>query len=121
MESKAAIRALSALAHDTRLAVFRLLVQAGPDGVAAGRLAAQLGIAAPTLSFHLSHLNHAGLVEVQRIGRSLIYRADYSCMNGLVAFLTENCCGGLGACAPVCVPDRVEEKIHEAPARSRRR
>jgi DNA-binding transcriptional ArsR family regulator len=123
MESISAISALSALAQETRLAVFRLLVQAGPTGLAAGQIAERLGIAAPTLSFHLSHLSHAGLVSCRRISRSLIYAANYAAMNDLVSFLTENCCGGAVQCAPICNPSPpVENEVQdEAPARPRRR
>ena len=98
MESQAAVAALSALAHENRLAVFRLLVRAGPDGVAAGEIAADLDIPNTTLSFHLNQLRHAGLVRFRRIGRSLIYAAEYDSMNELLAYLTENCCQGSAAC-----------------------
>jgi DNA-binding transcriptional ArsR family regulator len=98
MESRAAIAALSALAHENRLAVFRLLVRAGPDGVPAGEIAAELDIPNATLSFHLNQLRHAGLVRFHRIGRSLIYAAEYDSMNGLLAYLTENCCQGNADC-----------------------
>ena len=123
MESTTAINALSALAQDTRLAVFRLLVQAGPTGLAAGQIADSLAIAAPTLSFHLSHLSHAGLVSCRRVSRSLIYAANYAAMNELVSFLTENCCGGSVQCAPVCTPNPLPEieVQDEALARPRRR
>ena len=100
MESKAslgttdAVTALASLAQEHRLALFRLLVQAGPDGMAAGALAEALGIPNSSLSFHLAHLNRAGLIDQRREGRSLIYTADYEAMNALVGFLTENCCGG---------------------------
>jgi DNA-binding transcriptional ArsR family regulator len=106
MKSKDAVSALSALAQENRLDVFRLLVQAGADGLPAGRIADKLKIAAPTLSFHLAQLKHAGLVEVRRDGRSLIYAADYDGMNELMEFLTDNCCGGDAAkCSvPICDP-----------------
>lgn len=94
METERAVHALAALAQDSRLAVFRLLVQTGPEGLAAGAIAAQLAIPAATLSFHLARLAHAGLVHVQRHGRSLVYAADFAVMNGLIGFLTESCCGG---------------------------
>ncbi len=100
MESANAIKALGALAQEHRLAAFRLLVQAGEGGLAAGVLADALGVPNSSLSFHLSQLGHAGLVVQQRQGRSLIYTADYAAMNGLVAYLMENCCAG-AACAPV--------------------
>jgi ArsR family transcriptional regulator, arsenate/arsenite/antimonite-responsive transcriptional repressor len=94
-----AVLALEALAQESRLGIFRLLVEAGPAGIAAGEIAAQMGLPNPTLSFHLSQLRNAGLIEQRRDGRSLIYSARFDVMNGLVGFLTENCCGG-AACAP---------------------
>jgi ArsR family transcriptional regulator len=94
MEIKAAIDALAALAQDSRLAAFRLLVQEGPGGLPAGRIAEQLGISPPTLSFHLGELAAAGLVRSRRDGRSIIYAANYAAMNALIAYLTENCCRG---------------------------
>ena len=94
-----AVEALSALANEHRLAIYRLLVQAGPQGRAAGAIADKLGMPASSLSFHLAHLTRAGLIEQRRESRSLIYSADFETMNGLVGFLTENCCGG-AACAP---------------------
>lgn len=90
------VAALAALAQEHRLAVFRALVEAGPDGMAAGAIAAKLGIANSSLSFHLAQLRHAGLVSQRREGRSLIYAADYDAMNALVGYLMENCCGGEG-------------------------
>ena len=108
MQSDAVIRALGALAQEHRLALFRLLVQAGPDGLAAGAIAGALAIPASSLSFHLTQLSTAGLVVQRRAGRSLIYTADYAAMGALVAFLTENCCGGAD-CAPLaCSPAPVE-------------
>jgi DNA-binding transcriptional ArsR family regulator len=106
MEKKNALASLSALAHETRLDIYRLLVEAGPAGVPAGMIADRLDLAGPTLSFHLNHLRHAGLVEFRREGRSLIYSADFARMNGLVGYLTENCCQGeAAACGlPVCAP-----------------
>lgn len=104
METKTAVNALAALAQDTRLAIFRLLVEAGPPGVAAGSIGTQLGIAAPTLSFHLKELAHAGLVEAQAQGRFVVYRADFDAINSLVGFLTENCCRASGSCAVECAP-----------------
>jgi DNA-binding transcriptional ArsR family regulator len=100
MESEIVIRALGALAQEHRLALFRLLVQAGPEGLAAGAIAEALGVPASSLSFHLAQLTNAGLIAQRRDGRSLIYSADYGAMNSLVGFLMENCCGG-AACAPV--------------------
>jgi len=105
METKDAVSALAALAQDSRLDVFRLLVQTGPDGLAAGEVAERLRITPATLSFHLAQLRHAGLITMRRDGRSLIYSADYDGMNELMGFLTDNCCGGSVACGvPVCEP-----------------
>ena len=105
METNTAVAALSALAQENRLEVFRLLVQAGASGLPAGVIAEKLGIAAPTLSFHLAQLKHAGLVHQRRDGRSLIYATNYDGMNALMGFLTENCCAGQAACGvPVCEP-----------------
>lgn len=100
MEAEPVIRALAALAQEHRLAAYRLLVQAGPDGLAAGTLAARIGVPASSMSFHLAQLSHAGLVSQRRAGRSIVYAADFARMNGLMAYLTENCCGGV-SCAPV--------------------
>lgn len=105
MHKQAVLSALSALSQETRLDIFRLLVQAGPGGRAAGAIAEALGVTPATLSFHLSQLAHAGLVVQRRQGRSLIYSADFDRMNGLVGFLAENCCGHPGAPAvrgPIC-------------------
>lgn len=87
-----AVSALSALAQEHRLELFRLLVQAGEAGMAAGVIAEQLGVPGSSLSFHLAQLRRAGLIKQERQHRSLIYRADYTAMNGLVAYLMENCC-----------------------------
>ena len=94
MEKREAVAALAALAQDSRLDVFRLLVQAGTDGLPAGQIAERLGVPGNTLSFHLNQLRHAGLVTFRREGRSLIYAAEYPAMNALLAYLTENCCQG---------------------------
>ncbi len=99
METKTARQVLAGLAHDSRLAIFRLLVPAGPEGLPAGTLGEQLGLAPATLSFHLKELRHAGLVSPQRDGRTINYAADYASMNALIAYLTENCCQG-AACLP---------------------
>lgn len=92
MESQKVITALAALAQETRLAVFRLLVQAGPAGLAAGEIATKLSCPANTLSFHFRELSHAGLVRTTRHGRSIVYAADFETMQKLLGFLTENCC-----------------------------
>lgn len=99
MHSETAIRALGALAQEHRLAAFRLLVEAGPTGLAAGALAERLAIAPSSLSFHLAQLANAGLVAQDRQGRSIIYTADFGAMGALVGYLTENCCEG-ASCAP---------------------
>lgn len=95
---------LGALAQEHRLALFRLLVKRGPEGYAAGDIAARLEIPAPTLSFHLRALDHAGLISARRSGRFLYYSASFAAMDTLVAFLTENCCGRQGAQSVQCLP-----------------
>jgi DNA-binding transcriptional ArsR family regulator len=95
MEKPDAVAALAALAQDNRLDVFRLLVQAGPEGMAAGAVAEALDLAPNTLTFHFDRLRTAGLVTARRDGRSIIYAAQFEAMNALIAFLTENCCGGV--------------------------
>lgn len=99
MDSASAVTALAALAHEHRLALFRLLVQAGESGVPAGAIADALGVPNSSLSFHLAQLHRAGLIKQERQHRSLFYSADYAAMNGLVGYLMENCCGG-AVCAP---------------------
>jgi ArsR family transcriptional regulator, arsenate/arsenite/antimonite-responsive transcriptional repressor len=121
METPTAVAALAALAQENRLEIFRLLVQAGPQGMAAGQVAEKLGLAPNTLTFHFDRLRFAGLVTVRRDGRSMIYAARYESMNDLVGFLTENCCQGAPErCAPVavCKPKGVS---HEVVSRARRR
>ena len=122
MEQKRVIAALSALAQETRLELFRLLVTCGPAGLPAGVIAEKLGVMPSSLSFHLQQLVHAGLITQRRLSRQLIYSAEYGAMNELMAYLTENCCG-VGVCAPVCNPADTFTKgeSDEAPARSRRR
>jgi len=95
MEIKQAVSALAALAQDTRLSVFRLLVEAGPEGVPAGRIGEELNVAPATLSFHLKELAHAGLVSSRQDGRFVYYAADFEHMAALMAFLTQNCCQGM--------------------------
>jgi ArsR family transcriptional regulator len=108
MEKTDVVTALAALAQDNRLDIYRLLVRAGRDGMAAGEIAERLAIAPNTLTFHFDRLRHAGLISVRREGRSMIYTARYENMNGLVAYLTENCCQGASDraadCAPTCAP-----------------
>lgn len=112
METKTALKALSALSHDSRLAAFRTLVQAGPDGLAVGELREQLDLPPATLTAHLNVLRAAALVHDQREGRVIRVRANYLQMNGLIAYLTENCCGGVVACEPAqtCKPKRKSAK-----------
>jgi DNA-binding transcriptional ArsR family regulator len=106
MKTPEAVGAMAALAQETRLAIYRLLVEVGPNGLAAGAIAARLDVAPSSLSFHLAQLTHARLINQRRMSRSLIYAADFAAMNGLVAYLTENCCGGQ-SCAPVCEPAKM--------------
>ena len=99
MQPAEAVAALGALAQEHRLALFRLLVQAGPEGLAAGVVAQALGVPNSSLSFHLAQLRRAGLVRQERRGRSLVYSADYPAMNALIGYLMENCCAGARAAA----------------------
>jgi DNA-binding transcriptional ArsR family regulator len=112
MKKKAAVAALAALAQDNRLDVFRLLVQAGPEGMPAGAVAEALDLAPNTLTFHFDRLRMAGLVTVRREGRSMIYAAQFEQMSALLSFLTENCCGG-APCVPAaeCKPARKRTKV----------
>ena len=100
MDTKEVLAALAAIAQESRLSIFRLLVQVGPDGMAATRIAEQLDIAPSSLSFHLKELTHAKLITSRSEGRFVIYSADIAVMNGLIGYLTENCCGGV-PCGPV--------------------
>ena len=127
METTSAVKRLSALAQDARLELFRLLVKAGPDGLAAGEIARSLETAPNTTSAQLLVLSNAGLIRARREGRSIIYSVDFDAMSELLVFLTEDCCGGRSEiCAPLvavasrcCKPARGVR--HEAPARSHRR
>jgi ArsR family transcriptional regulator len=105
VETKNALAALNAVAQESRLAVFRLLVQAGPDGMAASKIGEQLGIAPSSLSFHLKELSHADLLTQKQDGRFVIYAANFGTMNALIGFLTANCCTGV-ACGPATPTDR---------------
>ena len=117
MQTKQVVTALGALAHETRLGIFRLLVRRGPEGLSAGTLAERLSIAGPTLSFHLADLARAGLIDQRRESRSLIYSANFEAMNALVGYLTANCCAEQSdGCAP-CAADIVAA----APKTSRQR
>ncbi len=115
-----AVEALSALAQASRLKIHRLLVEAGPEGLPAGRIAEALEVPAATLSFHLSHLSRAGLVVSRQAGRFVLYSADFRAMNALVGYLTENCCGGK-SCAPPRGKLVPKGKAHDALRRAPRR
>ncbi|MDQ2804918.1 MAG: helix-turn-helix domain-containing protein [Pseudomonadota bacterium] len=126
MEKSDALAALAALAQETRLDIYRLLVQAGPEGLPAGRIGDQFGLPSATLAFHLKELKHADLVTFRREGRSLIYATLFPTMTGLLGYLTENCCQGdpmacgVGACDPPASINVSEgDGHHEAPARAR--
>jgi ArsR family transcriptional regulator, arsenate/arsenite/antimonite-responsive transcriptional repressor len=110
MEMTQAVHALSALAQETRLGIYRLLVEAGPEGLAAGRIGEALDLPPATLSFHLAHLARAGLARGRPEGRFVIYSADFRNMEALVGYLTENCCGGR-SCAPAIKTPRKERKV----------
>jgi ArsR family transcriptional regulator, arsenate/arsenite/antimonite-responsive transcriptional repressor len=116
METKQVVDALAALAQESRLAAFRLLVEAGPEGLSAGRIGEELDLPPATLSFHLAHLARTGLVRSRQEGRFVIYSTDFQNMNQLVGFLTENCCGGRS-----CAPSIPKGKSDEALPRTRRR
>jgi ArsR family transcriptional regulator len=123
MDQITAIAALGALAHETRLALFRLLVTCGPQGLAAGAIAEHVGVPPSSLSFHLQELVHAGLITQRRLSRNLIYSAEYRRMNELLLYLTENCCGRGEVCAPACNPADAFEtgESNEAVSRPRAR
>lgn len=106
MESKAVVTALAALAHESRLALYRLLVKRGPEGYTPGEICERLGIASPTLSFHLKSLSAAGLITARREGRFLFYSAGFEQMNDIVGFLTEHCCSLATDCKTSCAPAR---------------
>jgi ArsR family transcriptional regulator len=124
MESTAVVRALTALAQETRLAVFRALVEAGPQGLAAGRIAEMVGCPAATLSFHLKELSYAALLDSRQEGRYVIYSVKFQTMRELMEYLTENCCGGdVAACAAEFCPPapKSARRKHETLSRARRR
>src|ERR1700721_2431374 len=105
MKTPHVIEALSALAHEHRLAIYRLLVQRGPGGIPAGAIGQRVGLLPSSLTFHLQNLQRAGLITQRRDSRQLIYSADFAVMNGLVGYLTENCCGNSGTdCSSGCAP-----------------
>lgn len=115
MNTFAAVEALSALAHEHRLAIYRLLVQRGPDGLPAGAIGQRVGLLPSSLTFHLQSLQRAGLIAQRRESRQLFYSADFVAMNGLVGYLTENCCGnGNVRCAPHCAPAPPAKSVKRA-------
>ena len=121
METIQAVQSLSALAQTSRLSIFRLLVQAGPAGMPAGSIGEKLDLPPATLSFHLAGLTRAGLARSRQEGRFVIYTVDFESINALVAFLTENCCGGQ-SCAPASLqPETMKGIEHEKTPRTRRR
>lgn len=107
MEAAETVEALGALAHEHRLAVYRLLVEAGPDGMSAGDIAERIGLVPSSLTFHVQSLQRARLITQRRLSRQLFYAADFGAMNELVDYLTKNCCGGAQSCAPTCKPSAV--------------
>lgn len=108
MDIKSAVIQLSSIAQEARLEIFRLLVQAGPEGLPAGSIGESLAIPGSTLSFHLKELSHAGLINSRQMSRFIYYSANYEAMDGLLAYLTENCCAGVKDCAPAstCNPNK---------------
>src|ERR1700692_3786275 len=119
METPSVIAALGALAHEHRLAIYRLLVERGPKGLSAGAIGERGGLLPSSLTFHLQNLQRAGLITQQRISRQLIYSADFDAMNGLIGYLTENCCGqGNSECATACKPAATATKIRKKPRRA---
>jgi len=112
-----AVVALAALAHEHRLAIFRMLVEAGPEGLPAGTIATRLELPPSSLTFHLQNLQRAGLIAQVRLSRQLIYSADFAAMNGLVGYLTENCCArsaSPGDCAVECAPAAKPRRVRRA-------
>lgn len=121
METKDAVGSLAALAHNSRLEIFRLLVQKGPEGMAATAIAEKIGLPNATLSFHIKGLTQAGLVSARQDGRFIYYAVDYSAIDGLMGYLTENCCGGQ-SCAPQSVTTKIPKgERNETIPRARRR
>lgn len=104
MKSPQIIETLGALAHQHRLAIFRLLIERGPEGLSAGDIGKRVGLIPSSLTFHLQNLQRAGLISRRRESRQLIYSADFETMDGLVGYLTENCCANSGCCGPECKP-----------------
>jgi DNA-binding transcriptional ArsR family regulator len=115
MKTSTVIGALGALAHEHRLAIYRLLVEQGPEGLPAGVIGERIGLLPSSLTFHLQNLQRAGLITQQRISRQLIYSADFDAMNGLIGYLTQNCCAASeGPCAPSCQPVRIRKSLKRA-------
>lgn len=111
MDKATTVAALGALAHEHRLAIYRLLVERGPGGLPAGEIGERVGLAPSSLTFHVQALHGAGLVTQRREGRQLIYAADFAAMNGLVDYLTRNCCGGTQSCGPACKPGATDKAV----------
>jgi DNA-binding transcriptional ArsR family regulator len=117
METKHAVEALGALAHEYRLSIYRLLVERGPEGLAAGAIGEGVGLAPSSLTFHLQNLHRAGLIVQRRESRSLIYSVDFTAMNDLVGYLTENCCvGSSDTCATQCKPAKTSRSSKRSKA-----
>jgi DNA-binding transcriptional ArsR family regulator len=116
MNATQIVQALGALAHEYRLAIYRLLVEKGPEGLSAGDIAERIGVVPSSLTFHVQSLQRAGLITQRRVSRQLFYSADFEAMNGLVDYLTRNCCGGVESCAPACKPAAASK----VPLKSRR-
>jgi ArsR family transcriptional regulator len=115
MKTPEVVGALGALAHEHRLKIYRLLVERGPDGLPAGTIGEKIGLLPSSLTFHLQNLQRAGLILQQRVSRQLIYSADFEVMNGLIGYLTENCCAGSGSsCGEVCEPVRPKKGARRA-------
>ena len=117
MNASETVSALGALAHGHRLAIFRLLVERGPEGLSAGDIAERVGLVPSSLTFHVQSLQRAGLITRRRLSRQLFYAADFGAMSELVDYLTKNCCGGAQSCAPVCKP-AAAAKTHARPRRA---
>jgi ArsR family transcriptional regulator, arsenate/arsenite/antimonite-responsive transcriptional repressor len=115
MKTPEVIGALSALAHDHRLKIYRLLVEQGPDGLPAGAIGEKIRLLPSSLTFHLQNLQRSGLILQERVGRQLVYSADFEVMNGLIGYLTENCCAGSGSsCGEACEPVRPKKSAKRA-------
>jgi len=117
VKTSVAISAFGALAHEHRLAIYRLLVERGPDGLSAGSIGERVGLLPSSLTFHLQNLQRAGLITQQRVSRQLIYSADFEAMNELIGYLTDNCCGQGGAgCTSACEPVNAREAAGHRPS-----